>query len=163
MSIHRNLLVLARLVGIMTLSVVVHAPWVSPTAAQAAGRSFDNGDFKGTYAGGFTAFLLSADDSSPPTPGAGVLRIEADGAGNLTLHWRKNAGGTSGSKTASCHYVIEPLGFGTIECPADAFEPSRTMTLILSDGGKQLDFFLEGSIAIGGGHLIRQGRGRDDD
>ena len=163
MSIHRHLLFLVRLVGIMTLSLVVQAHVVSPTAAQAAGHSFDDGDFKGTYAGGFTAVVLGPDPTSPPTPGAGVLRIEADGAGNLTLHWRRNAGGMFASKTGSCTYFIEPLGFGTINCPPDEQNNALTITLLLSDGGKQIDFFVEGSIVIGGGHLIRQGRGRDDD
>jgi hypothetical protein len=128
----------------MVFAVQAHV--VLPTSAQAAERPFDERDLNGEYAGGIIGASVS---DTTHTPVAGVLRIVADGAGNLTLETRRNSGGTFVTATQQCTYVIESNGFGTVTCPVGTFH------LVLSDRGKQFDVILQGP-AVAGGHFILQ-------
>jgi hypothetical protein len=144
MSTHLKRRLLVGLVGVVALVFVAQAHVILPTSVQAAERHFDERDLNGEYAGGITGA------SSLGIPKAGVLRVVADGAGNLTLETRRNSGGTFVFGTPQqCSYVIESSGFGTVTCPLG------TIHLVLSDGGKQFDVVLQGDV-VAGGHFIQQ-------
>jgi hypothetical protein len=150
MSTHRKRRWLVGLVGVVALVFAAQAHVVLPTSAQAAERLFGDSDLNGAYAGGIIG--ASLPDSDHPTehiPVAGVVRVVADGAGNVTLETRRNSGGVFSTNTRPCTYVIESTGFGTITCTVG------TIHLVLSDGGKQFDIVLEGP-AVAGGHFIQQ-------
>jgi hypothetical protein len=136
------------LVGIVAMVFAVQAHVVLPTSAQAAERPFDERDLNGEYAGGIIGASVS---DTTHTPVAGVLRIEADGAGTLMLEARTNRAGVfnPGGTQQQCSYVIEPSGFGTVDCPSGRF------TILLSDGGRQFDVVFQ-SNNVAGGHFILQ-------
>jgi len=131
----------------VALVFAVQVNVVSPTSALAAPPfPFNKGDLNGEYAGGISGASVSGTSH---TPVAAVVSVVADRVGNLVLETRRNSGGTFFTATQSCTYVIESSGFGTITCPVG------TLTLVLSDGGKQFDVVLQGS-AVAGGHFILQ-------
>jgi hypothetical protein len=150
MRTHLKRLLRVGLVGIVALVFAAQAHVVLPTSAQAAERVFGDSDLNGAYAGGIIgASLPISTDPTTHIPAAGVVRVVADGAGNVTLETRRNSGGVFSTNTRQCTYVIESHGFGTVTCPVGSIH------LVLSDGGKQFDIVLEGS-AVAGGHFIQQ-------
>jgi hypothetical protein len=144
MRTHRRRLLLVGLVGGVALSFAMQVNFISPASGTIA---FDNGDLDGAYAGGLMGTTIISGTQS--LPAVGVIKLVADGAGNLTLEIRRNSGGIFVAATQSCTYVIESSGFGTVQCPVGF------ISLLLSDGGKQLDLILQGAFVIGG-HLSRQ-------
>jgi|RhiMetdeSRZDD1v2_1073273.scaffolds.fasta_scaffold79804_3 hypothetical protein len=156
MRTHLKRLLRVGLVGMVALVFVVPAHFVWPTSAQAAEGIFDESDLNGEYACLVTGKFDTADAAS-------LVRIVADGEGNLTLEQRRDVGGTTScTGVRSCTYVIQSSGFGTITCPPFTPPPpcvgsgsTATVDILLSDGGRQFDLLLEGP-AVLSGHCIRQ-------
>lgn len=157
MSTHLKPLFLVRLVGIVALIFAAQANFVSLTSA----GSFDVGDLKGEYAGLVTGKFGESDS-------AGLVKIVADGEGQLMLEGRRNIGGIARcTPVRRCDYEIKASGFGTITCdPVPPFGPvdppacqgsanPAILDILLSDKGRQFDLFLEGP-AVVSGHFIRQ-------
>jgi hypothetical protein len=146
MSKHLKRLVLVGLVGIVAMVF---------SAQTASSSDFKERDLKGQYAGLVTGKFGTGDAAS-------LIRVVADGEGNLTLEQTRNIMGTTQcTGVRSCTYVIESNGFGTITCPA--FTPpspcvgsssTAIVDVLLSDGGRQFDLFLEGAVLSG--HFIEQ-------
>jgi hypothetical protein len=145
MSAHLKHLFRVGLVSLVALLFAVQVNFVLPTSAQASDRHFDERDLKGAYVGSVSGASVSENGY----PAAAVLRVVADGVGNLVWEARRNSRGTFFTETHSCTYVIESSGFGTITCPVG------DITILLSDRGKQFDLVLQGS-AVAGGHFILQ-------
>jgi hypothetical protein len=138
---HLTSLALAGLLGIVAV--------VMSTEAGAA-RSFDEGDLDGEYVGVATGGVLLQGPGLVPV--AYLIRIVADGAGNLTFEAWRNIAASFTTVNENCTYSIEARGFGTVTCV------SLNLRILLSNGGRQLDLITPNNTdqIVIGGHLIRQ-------
>ena len=140
---HLTSLALAGLLGIGA---------VASSAEAAKGVSFDAGDLVGAYVGVATGSIFTPSPVPATVPVAYLIRIVADGAGNLTFEAWRNIAASFTTVNENCTYSIEARGFGTVTCV------SLNLRILLSDGGRQFDLITPNNTdqIVIGGHLIRQ-------
>ena len=135
----------------LSLVGVVCMVAVALSAAEARGaKGFDQGDLAGAYAG--VAIGGEPLAGATQVPVASLMRIVADGAGSLTLEFKRNIAASFTEGSLLCTYSIDPNGFGAISCPGVNFR------VLLSNGGKQFELITPNNTdqLVIGGHFIRQ-------
>ena len=96
MSAHLKHLLRVGLVSLVALIFAVQVTFVLPTSAQASERHFDERDLKGAYVGS----VSGASVSETGYPATAMIRVVADGVGNLVWESRRNSG---------LHFLPKPI------------------------------------------------------